>query len=87
MCPFSGSRTSRPRLGRPEPDSPNRRFCQPVVALTHTFDLIADPSERTDIAASKPEIVASMKPALREFQKSCRNSDAGNDYYNPLVSG
>lgn len=45
------------------------------------FDLIADPSERTEIGASKPEIVASMKPVLREFQKSCRNSDAGNDYY------
>ena len=47
------------------------------------FDLTTDQSERHDIADSRPDIVAKMKPVLHDFHKSCKNSDAGNDYYNP----
>jgi arylsulfatase A-like enzyme len=45
------------------------------------FDLSADPSETKNLADAKPELVASMKRTLAEFYQSCRNSDAGKDYY------
>jgi len=44
------------------------------------FDLTADSAERTDLAVEHPEIVQRMVTALKEWQASCKRSDAGGDY-------
>ncbi len=44
------------------------------------FDLIADPAEKTDLAAEEPQIVESMKQTLLDWQASCKESAAGQDY-------
>ncbi|MCK4293327.1 MAG: N-acetylgalactosamine 6-sulfate sulfatase, partial [Planctomycetes bacterium] len=44
------------------------------------YDLIADKYETTNIAAAHPDIVSSMKATLAEWEDSCDNSLAGNDY-------
>jgi len=44
------------------------------------YDLVVDPYERTDIASSHAEIVASMKATLAAWEASCDNSLAGADY-------
>jgi len=44
------------------------------------FDLVADPSETNDLAATKPEIVEQMKATLDAWRASCKDSLAGKDY-------
>jgi len=44
------------------------------------FDLTADSAERTDLAVEHPEIFQRMVTALKEWQASCKRSDAGGDY-------
>jgi arylsulfatase A-like enzyme len=44
------------------------------------FDLIDDPGEQNDLAASKPDIVQSMQQQLDKFIASCAASNAGEDY-------
>ena len=44
------------------------------------FDLVADRSERKDLAAEKPEIVEKMKATLNAWRVSCKDSLAGKDY-------
>ena len=44
------------------------------------YDLIDDPYETSDIAASHPKVVDSMKKTLEEWIKSCSNSSNGEDY-------
>jgi len=44
------------------------------------YDLIADRYETTDIAAAHPDVVNSMKATLAQWEASCDNSLAGNDY-------
>ncbi|MHC4745265.1 MAG: sulfatase family protein, partial [Planctomycetota bacterium] len=44
------------------------------------YDLIADKFETTDIAASHPDIVNSMKETLAAWEASCDSSLAGDDY-------
>ena len=46
------------------------------------FDLVADPGERRDLAAERPEMVRSMVEVLRAWQASCRASLEGDDYGN-----
>ena len=43
------------------------------------FDLVADPSETTDLASQHPEIVAEMQKTLEAWQASCEKSLAGED--------
>ena len=43
-------------------------------------DLINDPSEKYDLAASMPDLVSNMKEALLEWEASCKASDQGGDY-------
>ena len=44
------------------------------------YDLIDDPYEKKDIAATHPEIVASMKHTLETWIESCSKSNDGADY-------
>ena len=44
------------------------------------YDMVNDPSEKTDIAKKHPEVVKAYKKQLKEWIKSCRRSDAGKDY-------
>jgi arylsulfatase A-like enzyme len=46
-------------------------------ARPELYDLPADPAESRDLAAEHPDIVAPMLEALRQWQKSCRDSAAG----------
>ncbi len=44
------------------------------------FDLVADPSESTDLAADEPQVVKRMAATLRQWQDSCATSLQGSDY-------
>ena len=44
------------------------------------YDLIADPGEKTDIAAAHPDVVKAMAATLEAWQASCKASNAGKDY-------
>lgn len=44
------------------------------------FDLLADPGERTDLSAERPQIVAEMRATLERWRASCRDSLEGRDY-------
>lgn len=44
------------------------------------YDLVADLSEKTDIAAQNPEIVNRMKAELNAWRESVKKSNDGNDY-------
>ncbi len=44
------------------------------------FDLLKDPSERTNLAESMPKRVAEMKQAFQVWQASCARSEQGADY-------
>lgn len=46
------------------------------------YDLLADPSETTDIAKEHPDVVAKMSVQLEAWKESCKRSDAGEDYVN-----
>ena len=43
-------------------------------------DLVEDPSESTDLASQKPEVVATMRKTLDEWRASCKRSLEGQDY-------
>jgi len=44
------------------------------------FDLVADPSESSDIAHDHPDIVQRMRATLEAWRKSCKDSLGGKDY-------
>jgi len=44
------------------------------------YDVAADPSEQTDLAAKHPEIVNRMKAELEAWQQSVLRSYRGEDY-------
>ena len=44
------------------------------------YDLVADPAEKKDLAAEKPEATAKMKAALGAWQESVLKSFRGEDY-------
>ncbi|MEP2777464.1 MAG: sulfatase-like hydrolase/transferase [Luteolibacter sp.] len=44
------------------------------------YDLLADPSEKKDIAAAHPELVQTMCKELAQWQESCKISEQGGDY-------
>jgi arylsulfatase A-like enzyme len=44
------------------------------------YDLKNDPTEKKDLAAEKPEVVANMKKALDSWQESVLKSHRGEDY-------
>ncbi len=44
------------------------------------FDITIDPGERYNLVEEMPELAASMKQQLREWDESCAGSDRGEDY-------
>ncbi len=44
------------------------------------FDIKNDPSEQSDIAEKKPELLTKMKKELETWRESCKQSLAGEDY-------
>jgi arylsulfatase A-like enzyme len=44
------------------------------------YDIIADPQEKKDLAAEKPEIAARMRAALQSWNESVKASVEGKDY-------
>jgi len=50
------------------------------------YDLTADISEKTDIAAQHPDIVSRMKTELAAWRESVKRSDKGADYPGGLIS-
>jgi len=48
------------------------------------YDIIADPSEKTDLAAKYPEILNRMKAELENWQQSVQRSLRGDDYQGKL---
>ncbi len=44
------------------------------------YDLIADPSEKNDLAGMHPEIVERLSKDLATWRASCKKSDQGADY-------
>jgi len=44
------------------------------------YDLIADPSETNNLATAQPELLATMKARMAEYDESCRRSRDGADY-------
>jgi arylsulfatase A-like enzyme len=47
------------------------------------YDLIADPAEKDDLAAGKPDVVRRMREELDAWQASVRKSLKGEDYRQP----
>jgi arylsulfatase A-like enzyme len=47
------------------------------------YDIVADPGESNNIAASHPEVVATMKAAVDAWRRSCSRSAEGQDYGEP----
>lgn len=44
------------------------------------YDLAEDPAEKNDLATAKPDILATMKARMAEYDESCRRSRDGADY-------
>jgi len=44
------------------------------------FDIVADPSEKRNLAADKPDVVKRMRAELDKWRASCKASLAGKDY-------
>ena len=53
---------------------------RPLQNETELYDLLKDPSEKNNLAASKPDVVADMKQKLAQWEKSCQLSRDGKDY-------
>ena len=49
-------------------------------AKSELFDLEADPGEKTDLAAEKPEVAGALAGKLRQWQESVLKSLVGEDY-------
>ncbi len=45
------------------------------------YDLSTDPSETTNLAAARPELVKELKEQVTAWQRSCERSDEGTDYH------
>ena len=44
------------------------------------FDLVADPSEKNDLAKAQPRLAKRLAGQLEEWRASCQVSAAGKDY-------
>lgn len=44
------------------------------------FDLVNDPGEQNNLAASEPKLVTTMKASMHAWEESCKKSAAGEDY-------
>ena len=44
------------------------------------YDLVADPAETANLAATKPDLLNAMKARMVHFDEACRRSRDGADY-------
>jgi len=44
------------------------------------YDMIADPSEKKNIAKQYPEVVQRMRATIETWRQSCQDSAQGKDY-------
>ena len=63
------------RGGARKPDPAGKPITQVML-----YDIVADPKEKTDLSAEKPDITKAMRQALEAWRQSCRESCAGKDY-------
>ncbi len=86
QCPDGGERGMQSRLGSPDHALIGDRYKflshldEDRIADDMLFDLAADPGERHNLVADLPELAASMKSELKEWDESCSLSDQGEDY-------
>ena len=77
---YNGSRPVTTNSG-PSAWNDNRYKLHKLSARKYElYDVVADPSEKTDIAAEHPEIVERMKVELETWQQSVLRSYRGEDY-------
>jgi arylsulfatase A-like enzyme len=61
--------------------SDNRyKLIQSMSKEWELYDIVADPSEKNNLAAKHPEILSRMKAELENWQQSVQKSDRGGDY-------
>ncbi len=84
---LDGQMKERPRpigfwaLGFGQAWNDNRyKLVKPASGNHELYDLAADPSEKTDLAAKCPEIVTRMRSELETWQQSVQRSGRGEDY-------
>ncbi len=53
---------------------------RPAAGKVELYDLVADPAEKTDLAGSKPDVVAALQAELEAWQDSVLKSFRGEDY-------
>ena len=86
QCPDGGERSKRARWGSPDHALIGDRYKflsyldESRAADDMLFDLAVDPGERHNLVADLPEVAASMKRELRDWNASCERSDGGEDY-------
>ncbi|MFK7767178.1 MAG: sulfatase [Mariniblastus sp.] len=59
-------------------EKPNSKAGEETVV--ELYDLLADRSEKRNIASNEPELVKQLSQALEAWQASCKKSDGGGDY-------
>ena len=86
QCPDSGDRGRESRLGSPDHALIGDRYKflsyldEERAGEDMLFDLVTDPGERHNLAGQLPDLAASMKSELVEWDLSCSRSDEGADY-------
>jgi arylsulfatase A-like enzyme len=74
-------RTGRRGGGRKRKgDQPTQAGPQKQLAGWMLFDLLADPGEKNDLAAAKPDLVKQMAATVEQWRASCKKSSEGADY-------
>ena len=86
QCPDGGERAKRARWGSPDHALIGDRYKflsyldESRAGDDMLFDLAVDPGERHNLVEDLPEIAASMKRELQDWNASCERSDIGDDY-------
>ena len=86
QCPDGGEPGMRNRLGSPDHALIGDRYKflsyldEKRASGDMLFDLAVDPGERHNLVGALPELAASMKRELQEWDASCMRSDNGEDY-------
>jgi arylsulfatase A-like enzyme len=79
--------THRYKLVSPKPKKKAKNTgASPQTHSLELYDLISDPHEKKNIAADHQPRVKELHSKLTQWQQSCADSDAGNDYRKPSKS-
>lgn len=86
QCPDGGERGALSRLGSPDHALIGDRYKflsyldEERSSEDMLFDLAVDPGERHSLVEELPELAASMRSELKEWDASCSRSEQGEDY-------